>query len=477
MSDQAPLSERKWVVELKSDVPADIVAVIFAWSRAPIRATRIEFLGDSTHAPLVVDLVCQGRLFEGRVPGGVLPKGKVELSVKFLGNVPRLALVLCVGEKDASDALPRLIPTGLNLAVGSKALAELAGREIARLEVPRRFITNAQYQEFKQKSAQIDKDIYILRRNALLCEAAVRLFFLELDEQSDVNMASPAWKEQMLLVSAELFRRIEVRARRGCASEVPLFGPEQDPAREQALLDGLKQVSGLFDRLVKKHLSPGNFGVDLVDWAFEQFTSCSAGAYHHDPAIHRQIQTCGVPNGSEFFKFAELGLTCLDKGVLPDLWRSLLPGLVRCSHLFVEQQSKVPDPSEARMLGINHFEFQQGRYCHIDWREQHQLEYQTMLSGKQPAQIETFLRHRFTSILAQALKDTTTDEPNVKTEPLDPQCAARIQPRFAGAANGLAQQTAGPGVGQQTNAPGAGQQTNGAGVGQQTTAPDVVQPV
>ena len=467
MVDQSVLSERKWVVELKSPVPADLVAVIFAWSRAPIPAARIEFLGDGTQAPLAVDLVREGRLFEGQVPGGVIPKGKVELSVKFMGNVPRLALVLCVGEKDASETLPRLVPTGLSVAAGSEVLAELAGRELARLEVPRRFVTNAQYQVYKQQSAQIDKDVYILRRNALLCEAAVRLFFLELDELSDANMASAAWREQMRLVSAELFRRIEVRARRGCALEVPLFGPEQDPAREQALIDGLKEVSGLFDQLVNKHLSPGNSGVDLVDWAFEQFTSCSAGAYHHDPAVHRQIQTCGVPNGSEFFKFAELGFTCLDKGIKPDLWRRLVPSLVRCSHLFVEQQSKVPDPNEARMLGANHFEFQQGRYCHIDWREQHQKEYGNWLTGMQPAQIDHFLRHRFTSILAQALKDTTTDEPNVKTEPLDPQCAARIQPRFTGTANGLAQQTAGPGV---------AQQINGAGVAQQTTAPAVPQP-
>ncbi len=468
MPDQSVLSERKWVVELKVAVPADLVAVVFTWSRTLIQAVRIQFLGDGTQSPQGVDLSPQGRLFEGQVPNGLVPSGKVELSVKFLGNVPRLALVLCVGEVDASEALPRLVPTELTVAAGSEALAELAGRELARLEVPRRFVTNAQYQDFKQKSAQIDKDLYVLRRNALISEASVRMFFLELDEQSDSNMADAAWKEQMRVVSAELFRRIEVRARRGCAREVPLFGPEQDPAREQTLIDGLKQVSGLFERLVTKHLPPDKGDTDMVDWAFEQFTSCSAGAYHHDPAVHRQIQTCGVPNGSEFFKFTELALTCLDKGIQPDLWRRLLPSLVRCSHLFVEQQSKVPDPNEARMLGANHFEFQQGRYCHIDWREQRQLEYRSLLSGKSAEQIELCLRHRFTSILAQALKDTTTDEPGVKTEALDQQSAARIQLRFTGT---------GPGVAQQATAPGAGQQTTAPGAAPQTTAPAVPQPI
>jgi hypothetical protein len=437
MPDTTQSSERRWTVDLKVALPADTVAVIFAWSRTFIESARIQFLGDGTQQPQGVDLAKNGRLFEGQVPGGLIPSGKVELSVKFLGNVPRLALVLCVGEKDASESLPQLVPTELTMSPpGAEALV---ARERARLEVPRRFVNNSEYQSYKQQAADIDKKLYERRRDALESEAAVRMFFLELDRKSDASQADPAWKEQMRVVSAELFRRIEVRAKRGIAGEVPLFGPEQDPLREKALIDALSRVSGLFDELVKEHLSSNKGGVDMVDWAFEQFTSCSAGAYHHDPAIHRQIQTCGVPNGSEFFKFTELGLTCLDKGIQADLWRRLLPCLVRCSHLFVEQQAKVPDPNEARMLGANHFEFQQGRYCHIDWREQHQREYESLLSGKQPAQIDTCLRHRFTSILAQALKDTMTDEPGVKTERLDAQCAARIQLRFTGGAPGVVQ--------------------------------------
>src|SRR5262249_23070063 len=158
-------------------------------------SARIQFLGDGAQQPQGVDLAKNGRLFEGQVPGGLIPSGKVELSVKFLGNVPRLALVLCVGEKDASESLPQLIPTGLTMSPpGAEALV---ARERARLEVPRRFVNNSEYQSYKKQAADIDKELYEQRRAALESEAAVRMFFLELDRKSDAGVADPAWKEQM----------------------------------------------------------------------------------------------------------------------------------------------------------------------------------------------------------------------------------------------------------------------------------------
>lgn len=431
MPDTTQFSERRWTVELKSPAKIDVLAVLFAWSRTQIRAVRLVLPGGEGQSTQPLELERQGRVFEGKIPGGSIPAGRVELRVEFRGNVPRVALLLWVGEKEAPRSFPNLLPAGLDWPAEPSGADHFVERERTRLEVPGRSITLAQLQDQKTQVAALEGQLFDVRRKALLSEARVRLFFLELDERSDLANASGTWKDQMLTVTAELFRRIEVRARRGVAGQVPKFGPETDPEREKWLVASLTAVSKLFGELVEKHLQSQKGDPPIFDWAFEQFTACSAGAYHHDPAIHRQIQKCGIPDSAEFFKFAELGLACLDKGTQPDLWRQLLPVLVRSSHLFLEQQSKIPDPGQARVLGVNYFDHQQGRYLHCDWREELQAQYSSALSGKQPDDAERFLRHRFSSILAQAFGDTLTDEPNVTTEPLDVSYKAQVRRRFA----------------------------------------------
>src|SRR5687767_11874367 len=174
-------------------------------------------------------------------------------------------------------------------------------------------------------------ELFALRREALENDRRVRLFFLELDERTTPPQADAAFLQQLLRVTYALFQRIEVRAHYGTRDLVPDFRPEVAAAAR--LGAPLATLSALFAELIERHLDGSD---ERVDWAFEQFTVGACASFHLDPLKHLAIQACGAPNGSEFFKFAELALLCVEQGIEPRLWLRLLPTLVRCTHLFAE---------------------------------------------------------------------------------------------------------------------------------------------
>jgi hypothetical protein len=267
-------------------------------------------------------------------------------------------------------------------------------------------------------------ELAALRREALEIDRQVRLFFLELDERTTPPGADAAFLQRILRLTYALFQRIEVRAAYGMRKLVPTFRTEV--AAQAGLRETLAEVSALFDELISRHLGGSD---ERVDWAFEQFTVGACASFHRDPQKHLALLACGAPNGSEFFKLGELALLCLEQSVQPELWMRLLPTLVRCTHLFAEL-AEPPAPGEARMTGANNYTFRQGRYCLLEWRQARHAQYDPLRTLPE-AQRREILAQRYTSILAQALRDTEVLATDLVASSRPLEHAAALERRFA----------------------------------------------
>jgi hypothetical protein len=268
-------------------------------------------------------------------------------------------------------------------------------------------------------------ELFALRREALEADRRTRLFFLELDERATSPDNGAAHQAGVLRLTYALFQRIEVRAHFGARQLVPSF--RVGVAAEAGLSAPLGAISELFAELVERHFDGRP---ERVDWAFEQFTSGACAAFHRDPRKHRALQSCGAPDGSEFFKFGELALLALEQDVQRALWTGLLPTLVRCTHLFAELAAP-PAPGEARMTGANEYAFRHGRPCRIEWRQARQALYDPLLALPEPERVE-ILTQRYTSILAQAFADTAVLGTDLVEEPARPlQHAVALERRLA----------------------------------------------
>ncbi len=266
-------------------------------------------------------------------------------------------------------------------------------------------------------------ELAALRREAFEIDRQVRLFFLELDERTTPPGADAAFLQQILRLSYALFQRIEVRAAYGSRRLAPTFRPELS---EQAGLRGpLNAVSALFDELIERYLGSD----ERVDWAFEQFTVGACASFHRDPQKQLALLSCGAPNGSEFFKLGELALLCLEQSVQPELWTRLLPTLVRCTHLFAELAEPAA-PGEARMTGANNYTFRQGRYCLLEWRQARHAQYDPLRALPEAQRLDV-LAQRYTSILAQALRDTEVLATDLVESSRPLEHAVELERRFA----------------------------------------------
>jgi hypothetical protein len=371
------------------------IYVVLARSRTCLERATLAIGGAGAERTVELS-VASDRLLRGDLPERcVEAEVPVELRIEYLGDAPQVAQVRWVAK--AAEGFSRLTPPR-GFFPAELRQAALAQPQPARR---RRRASSKSAAEGSGATPSAEGDLFEVRRQALEAETRVRRFFLELDERIRGLSVAEELRLQIERVTYVLFQRIEMRAQFGREGRVPDFQLESVPSSGSLLRASLRPISKVFAELVDAHLQ----GEQMTDWAFEQFAVCACSAYHHDPRKHRLLQSCGAPDGAEFFKFAELALICLEHGVDRRLWSRLLPTLVRSSHLFAELAEE-PAAGEARMTGANNYAFQQGRFCRMDRREARQDEYRASLSALTEAQQLELLTHRFTSILAQAFKDT-----------------------------------------------------------------------
>jgi hypothetical protein len=185
-----------------------------------------------------------------------------------------------------------------------------------------------------------EREVAALRRRALACSQASKLFFLELDELR-FQVVPPCMSEAetqrfhaaMESVRYSLAHRLAVRTRLCRMGRQPRFAPIEVP--------GLEDVSRGFERLAAAHLGLRDGGEqdELWGFAFEQFAVDRGGAFHSNPRSSALLIRQGVPDGEFFLCFTELALLCIDQGVSPQFWAPRVLDLVRATHMFVEHRA------------------------------------------------------------------------------------------------------------------------------------------
>ncbi len=388
------------------------LALIFAGTRTRFESVVLR-IGAHEFAGLPED----SRLEFHWAPGTVSAEFEVQLEVTSRGEVPLLARVIWISDK-TGESTPALVPVWLEDPGDSLGtFGYLWERELEQYSVHVETRTPAEWQALASTAAQVD--LLAERRRAVEIEHRVRLFWLELDERTDPARIPSADGQAMGRVSSMLFQRIEIRADFGRgptasdparpAPRTPQFAP---PSNQQRADLGL--VSRLFIDLHTAHLTPA--GEDLFPWAFEQFSLDAAAVFHHDPFLHQLLASHGAPDGSEYFKFAELALQCCAAGIERAFWAARLLALVRSAHAFAEHVD-VP-ASGSGLMGAEAFAFRQGRWTSIRRRAELREEYDLLLADPAITDPAAALEDRFTSILAQTLADTDVGATTVRDRPL-----------------------------------------------------------
>lgn len=403
---------RRWRARAPGAGGSQGMALVFAgtrtrFERVALRIGEQEFAGLPERHQLVLNWA------PGTVPAGL----EVELTVTSRGEVPLLARVIWIADK-IPDVTEALVPVWLEDPGDNLGRLEyLWRRELELHSVHVETRNPVEWRALASTAAQVD--LLAERRRAVEIEHRVRSFWLELDERTDPGRVAPADAQAMARVSAMLFQRIEIRADFGRgptaaeparpAPRTPFFDP---PSAQQTADLGL--VSHLFADLHAAHLILA--GEDLFPWAFEQFSLDAAAVFHHDPFLHQLLASHGAPDGSEYFKFAELALQCHAAGIEAAFWEPRLLPLVRSAHAFAEHVD-VPAPGSA-LMGAGAFAFRQGRWTGIQRRAELREEYDDLLAD--PAILDPLaaLEDRFSSILAQALCDTDVGATTVPGRPL-----------------------------------------------------------
>lgn len=401
------VAKRRWTAQVRTATESRGLALVFAGTRTRILAVRVrsgeeEFQG-----------VPERSVLRLRWPPKTLAQGAiVELEIEFTGESPLIARAIWIAERSGRKP-DGILPDWLTIPTEVQPeLQYLWEAEVLKRSVHVQVLDEPQTAMLLRTAASTSASLHDERRRANEIDARVRAFFADLDERTDLGAVLPELADSIDLVSGILFQRIEIRSAYGIAGEVPIFDPEPEEH-----LDDLEAISSIFVELHGQHLVLDD-GTDLMSWAFEQFCIDSAAVFHHDPLIHEQMASMGAPNGSEFFKFAELAFTCVENGVDAVFWEPHLLALVRAAHSFAEHADKTAAGSATMGVG-NALSFAQGRWLPFTRRGQTREDYDLLLAGTTSArESREALEDRFGSLIAQLFFETSIGPNPVPARPL-----------------------------------------------------------
>jgi len=216
-----------------------------------------------------------------------------------------------------------------------------------------------------------------LRTEAELVEAGAKSFFHKLERLSRHDGAVPGYQR----IYAILEGRIVVRCGHGASKTRPSLS-----RRDKDELEIAVDVSNLMRTLMLAEARRGTIG-----WAFELFATERLACNHPDDP-KGCLRTQGVPNGEDFFKFAEFAFLCIQHEIHQEFWAGVLHDLVRASHIYAEHAELEP--------GLFGYDPNRPPY---DFKRIEQLrsEYDDRCDHE-------FLEDRFTSIVGQSLASRFT---------------------------------------------------------------------
>jgi len=334
--------------------------------------------------------------------GHQVPTGPVELAVAYEGDVPVPVHVTWIGQP-SEELLPEFLPGWtMHLEAPSRGVArELWHKERQKVSIPQSFeesVVDAPTLSDASDPRVEGEQLFAARKAALEDDWAIRRFFLELDTRTSPGVVDGAWARDLQAVRRRLHSRGSVRIRRGADLRVPVFSKEHEVLGERPALE---RVSTFFIEVAREHLELEG-GRNLLGWAFEQFATDAMPTRAEDPELQRDLYSHGTPNGSEFFKFAELALMCLDNDVDAEFWNANVEALVRVSHVFVEHST---DPARLRVAPRRPEDFghRPGRVYPDQRLWELRRQYAERLAGRDGTERKHRLEARFTSLMSQAL--------------------------------------------------------------------------
>ena len=310
---------------------------MLAFARTRTRILRAELDWDQPHRVLTpragAGLVFQSSWFGRTLDAHI----QVDLDVYYSGEPPKLARVDWRGTlSNPIQPQPLRIGYALPQAIDPNPRSVTECQEHWQVEFQKHLVWAKLLQPAPVLRAlstlPVSTDIFDLRRNAIAEHASAQDFFLQLDRASRAESGS-IWEADTLAINAQLDVRLQVRIKVGKGGESPTFKvlDLEDIFDERKQLE---RVSFFMNTLMVSTLYRG--GDDLVDWAFELFATDRLDVPHRDTASHNALLTHGTPNGTGFFKFAELALFCIENGIHADFWAQHLETLVRTAQIFAE---------------------------------------------------------------------------------------------------------------------------------------------
>jgi len=243
-------------------------------------------------------------------------------------------------------------------------------------------------------------ELFEQRRWALLCDQRSRAFFCALDGCVHPGLVRAGDEVTLDEAGQLLFNRLEARVALGRRGLVPRFARSAregsgGPPREGG---NLSWVSRLLRTLHDEHLVLPD-GTSLMGWAIEAFALGHLSTFHLDPDLQEPLSRFGAPNSSEFLKFPELALACIDFDVDREFWTAHLESFVRAAHLFVAQAGPIP-AGTARLVGCRAMDFRPGRWVSAPDRSAIHREVAADWGDPQ------LLAARFTRLMARTFTDT-----------------------------------------------------------------------
>lgn len=339
-------------------------------------------------------------------PPIVLPSvGPIEVLVRFLGEPPRLIRSAFVSSSDAGGPRHFAVPT----TVLERLEDENVDRELLNLDLNRHAVFWTPFQPtdlevFRALDAIRPEDVLRFRKRSIAERELAAAFFFDLDKDTDPRFACEEVRAAVDDLGYALDARLEARRFVG-KDAVPQFDRLENPLPQR-----LEVISKLMVSLVDIHLN----AIDLFDWAFELFATDRLANVDRDPGIHASLLSCGAPDGTLFFQFAELGLCAIDHDVHPQFWMERLPTFVRAAHVFAEHGSAMT--AAEFPLSPGDYSFTEGRFyprCRLqELREEYAGDH------RQAASLREYLEDRLTSIVATALHCPGGKAPCVRTRPL-----------------------------------------------------------
>lgn len=352
----------------------------------------------------------------------------IPLRATFVGPAPQITDVYWLrkaGASTAPAARPAATPVAEQVSRIEQASAiQLVSRHAGeRAPRSRGFLFDPadwEVDDFDGLREHSEREVAALRRRALTCSQASKLFFLELDELrfQVVPPCMSASEAERFYAAMESVRyslafRLAVRTRLCRMGRQPRFDPIEVP--------GLEDVSKGFERLAAAHLElpSGGGDDDLWGFAFEQFAVDRGGAFHADPRSSALLIRQGVPDGEFFLCFTELALLCVDQGVSPEFWAPKVLDLVRATHMFVEHRAPAgwferdEEPyRDAEGQPLPAFGYSEGLAYPRRRRAELHAEYdalrQSFVNG---ADLDRVLRARFTRLVEACLRGSQAFSP------------------------------------------------------------------